>query len=158
MELLVDGYNVLHGVPEWRSLEKQSLGEARSQLEQRLAAYKAKHPEVGVLVYWDGDRDVARLGPRRIQGVSVVFTQSSADGAIIGRVQAARSPGQVAVVTNDRALAKAVEEAGGKVVPVDRLWRWLNGTRDGRGRAEKPRPDTGVGKSITDDLKDVWGA
>jgi predicted RNA-binding protein with PIN domain len=158
MELIVDGYNVIHGVPEWRAMEKKSLAEARKTLEGRLASYHARHSEVAVLVYWDGDRDAAHSRPRRVHGISVIFTRSGADGAIIGRVGAARSPERIAVVTDDRGLAKAVKNAGAKVVAVEQLAKWLSDVKDSKGRPGKPRPDTGVGKKITDDLKDVWGA
>ncbi len=158
MELIVDGYNVMHGVPEWRAMEKQSLAEARTTIERRLALYRAKHPSVAILLYWDGDRDVTRSRPSRVHGISVIFTQSGADGAIIGRVQASRNPKQVTVVTDDRALAEAIEGAGASVIPVEQLAKRLTELGDDPGRRAKLRPDTGEGKKITDDLKDVWGA
>ncbi len=158
MELIIDGYNVMHGVPEWRAMEKQSLAEARNSIERRLAMYHAKHPNVNVLLYWDGDRDVSHSRPRQVHGISVIFTRSSADGAITGRVQASRSPKQVTVVTDDRELAGAVEAAGAKVISVEQLAKWLTDVGEDTGRRTKPRPDTGEGKKITDDLKDVWGA
>jgi|GEM_PF-317422 len=157
MELIVDGYNVIHATPEWSERAKLSLADARSELERRLAGYRARRRGVDVLVYYDGEREGGTLGPRRARGLTVVFTRSSADGAIIGRVQASRSPSGITVVTNDRGLGRAVEDAGAGVIPVDRLLKWLSESpRPDPG--EKPRPDTGVGKEITDDLKDVWGA
>ena len=79
------------------------------------------------------------------------------DGAIVGRVRASRSPKQITVVTDDKTLTNAVKDSGATVVPVEQLTKWLAETQDDRRRG-KPRPDTGVGKEITEDLKDVWGA
>ncbi len=121
MELIIDGYNVMHGVPEWRSMGKQSLAEARSTIERRLALYRAKHPNVNILLYWDGDRDVTRSRPSRVHGISVIFTQSSADSAIIGRVQASKNSKEMTVATDDRALAESVKGAGANVIPVEQL-------------------------------------
>ncbi|MCK4547527.1 MAG: NYN domain-containing protein [Candidatus Eisenbacteria sp.] len=155
MELIVDGYNVIHGVPELRAVGKHSLADARNQLERRLARYRASRRGVGVLLYWDGDSDVVPGGPERVQGITVVFARSSADSAIVGRVKASGSPGQITVVTDDRALARAAKNEGAGVIPVDRLAKWL--TEVTERSPGKLRPDRGVGKEITDELKDVWG-
>jgi predicted RNA-binding protein with PIN domain len=157
VELIVDGYNALRGAPEWRFKEGTSLAEERSGLERRLARYGARHPEVRVILYWDGDPDLGAPAPRRVQGISVVFARPSADGAILDRVRAAGNRAQTRVVTDDRALAEAVENLGARVVRVDDLARWLIEVQDTGDRPEKPKPDRGVGKDITDDLKDVWG-
>lgn len=154
MILLVDGYNVVYGAPESRGA---ALGDARAELERRLAAYRARHRTVGVEVYWDGDRDVRPSGITRVQGIRVVYTSGSADRAIVERVRELDRPGRVTVVTDDGALARRVRAEGAAVLPVAALAERLKGPLP-PGDEQKLRPDTGPGKDITDDLKDVWGA
>ncbi len=84
------------------------------------------------LVFFDGD-DPDRLASPK--GVQVRYSAPfSTDSAILNKLNAIKSPSEVIVVTNDRALALACRNAGAKSMNWETFSRTMN-SRTARGKS-----------------------
>jgi predicted RNA-binding protein with PIN domain len=107
--LLVDGYNVINSVEEYRTLASRNLEEARVKLIEDLIAFLAlKGGRIAVV--FDGAKANLQTTTEKIEGLEVVFTPSgtSADAVIERMVFVGRGVGEVTVVTADYLSQKVV--------------------------------------------------
>ena len=134
-ELVVDGYNVIHGWPELSPLITAGRGdEARLRLIAMLGEYSAVTGE-HVTVVFDAHgraRDHGRGEP--VDGVTVLFgsTAQTADHVIERRVSIASQrgdAGRVTVATGDRLQRDMVMAMGASVMGVESLRRVVLGAR-----------------------------
>ena len=127
MELIVDGYNVIHA---WTSLKRlasdASLEAAREKLIERLAVLGMISGE-SVTVVFDAHHSAAMANSAdTIDGVHVVFTRRghSADHAIERLAYQAGNAGDViTVATSDRFQGDLVRGMGGAVISALELER-----------------------------------
>ena len=107
MELL-DGNNLLGRFGG----ERAGLVSAVSEL--------ARSKRKKLTVVFDGPPEAGRPKVQSLGDVTLVFAAPrSADEEILRRVQEAREPRGVTVVTDDRALASSVKSAGARVVGLE---------------------------------------
>ena len=127
MQLIVDGYNVIHA---WTSLKRlatgASLEAAREKLIERLAVLGMISGE-SVTVVFDAHHSAAMANSTdTIDGVRVVFTRRghSADHAIERLAYQAGDAGEViTVATSDRFQRDLVRGMGGAVISALELER-----------------------------------
>jgi uncharacterized protein len=120
MRWLVDGYNVIRRAPELLSRERESL-EAGRQALCALLVEAARTSGDTFSVVFDGAQAGGRAGGG--PGVSVIFSSAreSAD-----RVLAVMAREGGAVVSNDREVRRAAEQAGAIVVTTDQFLQRLD--------------------------------
>ncbi len=104
----VDGYNLLHAVPDWSALADDDLEAARDALVETVSRWSARTGH-HVCVFFDGQgrsHDRVAGHPARPR-VDVVFTSSrlSADALIERGVYEAPKRDTVIVVTSDRGIS-----------------------------------------------------
>jgi predicted RNA-binding protein with PIN domain len=119
--LVVDGYNVIHRLPELKPASAVGLEEARLQLALRVSAWGRLHPEYECLIVFDGDRQAAGRGGVNPAGVRCVFSQKShgGDEEIIRQVRALRSGKRaVTVVSDDNHVANDCRAHGAVIAPA----------------------------------------
>lgn len=136
MAELVDGNNLLG-----------RHGGSRDALVAELARL-AREKRKRVTVVFDGPPEPGRPKVQPLGDVTVVYAAPrSADDEILRRVREARDPRGVTVVTDDRALAGAVQAAGARVAGLE-PFRKDAVKRIDRGEAReaeaKPAPSGGV--------------
>jgi predicted RNA-binding protein with PIN domain len=127
VQLIVDGYNVIHA---WTSLKRlmseASLEAAREKLTERLAVLGMISGE-SVTVVFDAHHSAAMANSEdNIDGVRVVFTRRghSADHIIERLAYEARNSGEViTVATSDRFQRDLVRGMGGAVISALELER-----------------------------------
>ncbi len=78
--LLVDGYNVIHRVPELEASLSEGLQNARNRLAVRLSAWAREHPGIECLIVFDGDFQYAGGRDQRLAGIRCLFSLSSHGG------------------------------------------------------------------------------
>lgn len=127
--LLVDGYNVIHALPEFRSLLDKSLADARAALAQalgRLAAAKKGNVEIHLFFDSKEPRDFFDAEPL-VRGVQVHFPLSgeSADEAILDYLRGFDNKALMTVVTDDRSLARQSGDEGAEILSSAGLARRL---------------------------------
>jgi hypothetical protein len=129
---LLDGDNVVGSAHGRRATADDRNALAR-EVSDRLRRTKAK-----VVLFFDGAGTPVSLG-----NLSVRFSGSmSADDAIVREVSRASRPGETAVVTADRELARRARDAGARTVSPEHFWERF-GVREAadRGRSEPTRVD-----------------
>jgi len=99
---LVDGYNVIHHIPELRERLEQSLEDARQRLEMHVSSY-LNVKKVKVCLVYDGD-EIGVVVPDQSRGnLRILFSSppEKADLMIKKLVQKYRRAKELYVVTND---------------------------------------------------------
>ncbi len=115
--VVVDGYNLMHAIPELARLVGTDLERARDALVARLAVYRSKR-NVRVTVVFDG-RGTATQPTRPPGGVEVVFSRApqNADEKIKNMISLEKSPRSWTVVTSDNSIVIFARDYGAKTIP-----------------------------------------
>lgn len=134
MTIVVDGYNLLFAIAEFRGRRvAEAIERARGELLARLATF-GRHEGERVRVVFDCRRPTAGLRrTERVGGVEVVFAgpRRSADDEIRAMVASSTSPRHILVVTSDRELAKACGKLGARVAGTKAFYSRLVRATDG---------------------------
>jgi predicted RNA-binding protein with PIN domain len=135
--ILVDGHNLI-GRSRRLSLDEEEA--SREELLRRIGAVKS-HKGEAVVVVFDGNRPRGNRG-EKAGSVAVFYTPSghSADEEIIRRVDSAKSPHTVTVVTSDLGLAARAKARGARTCPCERFWETLTRPKNSAPKKEKPDP------------------
>jgi predicted RNA-binding protein with PIN domain len=116
--IIIDGYNLLHRLPDLARLADSDLERAREILVSRLIGYRATK-NARITVVFDGRGPQATLpGARSATGVEIVFSRApeSADTRIKSIITREPSPRSCTVVTSDNSIRIHVRDFGAKVV------------------------------------------
>ncbi len=111
--IIIDGYSLLHHDEKFASAGPRGMAAAREQLVSRLGA--AGTALAGrITVVFDGAGYIGQRGPQAPSPIEVVFSSTSetADSIIERLAHATPRPGELLVVTSDRAERETVEAAG----------------------------------------------
>ncbi len=119
--LLVDGYNVIHRLPDLEPSLAEGLQNARNQLALRVAAWSREHPGVECLIVFDGDIDRAGgRGAERIAGVRCVYSLEAhgGDAELVRRVREFKGrKSDITVVSDDNFVGNNCRAHGATVRP-----------------------------------------
>jgi len=112
--LIIDGYNVLHFSPGYRSLLDEDLESARVRLVEDVANFAGIEGVDAIVVFDASNRKGARRSSVDVLGVRVLFTGEgeTADSAIERLAHEARGDRRVRVATSDYAQQRAVFAKG----------------------------------------------
>jgi len=115
--IVVDGYNLIHAMPELARLVGSDLERARDGLVSKLAVYRSGRG-VRVTVVFDGQGMPAQQG-RPPGGVEVVFSRApqNADAKIKTMLSLEKSPKSWTVVTSDNSIVRYARDYGAKTIP-----------------------------------------
>ena len=115
--IVVDGYNLIHAMPELARLVANDLERARDALAWKLAVYRSGRG-VRVTVVFDGC-DAATQQTRPPGGVEVVFSRApqNADAKIKTMLALEKSPRSWTVVTSDNSIVRYARDYGAKTIP-----------------------------------------
>ena len=121
MKIILDGYNVIHGIPELLAKLDKSLQDARTALAMHMSTWKWKNRYSEILIIFDGQDGVAeRPFNTKLCGIDCAFarTKEKADNLIVSIVRSAKDASKITVVSDDnyvrnncRALGAEVEHA-----------------------------------------------
>lgn len=163
--LVVDGYNVIHRVPELEASLDGGLQNARNRLAVRVSAWAREHPGVACVIVFDGDFDRTDGRDQRLAGVRCLFSLSAhgGDDEIIRLVRELRSRGaDVTVVSDDNKVGNNCRAHGAAVRPSSFLMeRKARPAPPSPARREGPAEDRGLDRktaeAIDDELKRKFG-
>ena len=138
--VVLDGYNVIHAVPELARQLDRSLEAARDALMELCREYRARQGDVKRLyVVFDGrDADASGSHEQRHGGVTVLFTQKpeEADERILRVIEAERGRSRCVVVSNDNEVFNNARAFGARVISVQEFYGRLRPS--GARRAKPP--------------------
>ena len=124
--LLVDGYNVILGLPELEAIFRRDKELARDELA-RIARGIHDGDGIRVTLVFDGagvDHEIVRPGKELTFSCLFASASSTADGVIEGLLANEAEPSTVTVVTRDRAILHAALEAGAAVMGPEDMVSW----------------------------------
>lgn len=115
--IVVDGYNLIHAMPELARLVGTDLERARDALVAKLAVYRSQR-NIRVTVVFDG-RGSAGQQTRPPGGVEVIFSRApqNADAKIKNLISLEKSPKSWTVVTSDNSIVIFARDFGAKTIP-----------------------------------------
>ena len=118
--LLVDGYNVIHRVPDLRPSLEGGLENARMRLALQVSTWSRTHPAYECVIVFDGDEQYTGARDQRLAGVRCLFSVKShgGDDEIIrfAREYQGRAS-DITVVSDDNKVANNCRALGAAVQP-----------------------------------------
>jgi predicted RNA-binding protein with PIN domain len=111
MHLIIDGYNLLHNIPELALAEAK--GQGRAALLKALKLYRAKRRHRVTVVFDGGPQGEASRGSE--SGVPVIYSGAGECADEVIAKLAARYGPRITVITDDRELARRCQAKGSEV-------------------------------------------
>jgi predicted RNA-binding protein with PIN domain len=159
--LLVDGYNVIHRLPElWRALDG-GLANAQDRLVLEISNWRRSHPEFDCVIVFDGNPPPGG-GPHGGAGIRCLFTRTphGGDAALVGYVRDHHArKSDITVVSDDNYVRNNCRAHGALIQPSSFLLTRKPAPATQRVR----RPDGGKGvdkkaaAEITKELRKKFG-
>ena len=158
--IILDGYNVIHAVPELERQLDRSLEAAREALMSLCRTYRTRRGDVERLyVVFDGDHAYAR-GPQADRGgVTVLFTQrqEEADERILSLIRAEGGRSRFVVVSNDTYVSNNARALRAQVISVQEFYGQTQPSRTTRSKrpvvADKRTLSTRDAQRITEEYR-----
>ena len=126
--LVLDGYNVIHAVPELARQLDRSLEAAREALLAVCRAYRARRGDIERLyVVFDGDQAYARGPQDERGGVIALFTkrQEEADERILHLLRVDGGRSRFVIISNDNYVFNNARVHGAQVMSVAEFYARL---------------------------------
>ena len=158
---ILDGYNVIHAVPELARQMDRSLQSAREALVRFCQEARGRRGETGQFyVVFDG-RDAHALGAseQRHGRVTVCFAQKpeEADARILRVIEALRGRGQCVVGSNDNEVANNARAFGARIISVQEFCTKAHSPNTRYPKVPTPAgkvmPSTRDARQITEDYR-----
>jgi uncharacterized protein len=146
--IIIDGYNLLHKIPDIARLVDTDLERARDLLVSRLVGYRAQK-NARITVVFDGRGPQALpQGGRSATGVEVVFSRApeNADARIKSIITKEKNPRSCTVVTSDNSIRIHVRDFGAKVMASAEFAQELSGR--GKGTRSETRGGLRSGTAV----------
>ncbi|MFO7734388.1 MAG: NYN domain-containing protein [Candidatus Aminicenantes bacterium] len=160
--LLIDGYNVIHRVPELRPSLAAGLESARMRLALQVSTWGRTHQAYECLIVFDGDAQFAGGRDQRLSGVRCLFSVKShgGDDEIIRFVREYQgSAPDITVVSDDNKVGNNCRALGAAVQPSGFIMSAKARPRAGRlkGSADGKAIDRKTAAAINEELKKKFG-
>ena len=125
--MILDGYNVIHAVPELARHLDRSLQSAREALVRLCQDYRTGRGDIGrFYVVFDGRAAHASSSPTSdLSGVTVLFTQApeEADERILRVIEDERGRGRCLVVSNDNEVFNNARAFGARIISAQAFYK-----------------------------------
>ncbi|MFH0731302.1 MAG: NYN domain-containing protein [Candidatus Omnitrophota bacterium] len=121
--LILDGYNVIHKIPQLAKCLEESLQAAREAAANYMLTWKRTRGFSGkVSIVFDG-KDIFSDTGEAPGGIAFIYTaqKHGADDHIISMVKRAQQPEKIIVITSDNYVTNNCRAHGATVKPVDFL-------------------------------------
>ena len=159
LHYLLDGYNVVHRIPDLTLKELEQQRDGLVRLIERFRPQGSFRNEITIVF----DGRTGMLMPSQFSVVKVIFSQNeTADDKIKRIVENASNKKNIIVVTNDRAIQYAVKASGARVESVEKFISRMRNAKKSTNKINKIEKDTQKNISeiaafkITEELKNKW--
>lgn len=161
--VVLDGYNVMHRDPDFRSALADELSAARQRLIRKCAEWLAMHRNVAELyVVFDGNSSVSGTRREAVDQVRVVYTETgeSADDWILSFVRRAGDASDYVVVSDDNKVSGNSRGLGAETMRVAEFCGALDKRQAGKkselGPTKAPLSPNAE-REINEAVKKAWG-
>ena len=153
--LIVDGYNIIHSIPELERELGKSLKNARDALHQALLKYQTLERSIK-RIYVVYDSKNSSEGEMEDLGlVKNIYTPSSrsADNEIVALLKNAKKPSRISVLSRDNFVTNHTRAMGANILSPDEFCKKIS-------KREKLLREGGLSQeekaNITKELKKIW--
>lgn len=153
--LIVDGYNIIHAIPEIENELNKDLICARKALEAALRRYQAGEKSIRrIYVVYDGKGEFGQ----NIEDMGLiknVYTSKevSADAEIVNMLKSAKGLNKTAVLSRDNFVINHARAMGANVLPVSNFARKIAEKKRSFDAAQLSEDEKA---SINQELKRIW--
>jgi predicted RNA-binding protein with PIN domain len=162
--MILDGYNIIHKVSSFRARFGVSAEDGRLALLAYCKEWMARRRDIGLfLVVFDGGPSVNGAQEGASPGVRAIYSSrgETADHRIHALLQEWQVSARCVVVSDDGEVARRARQVGAETVMDSRAFaevlRPTGRAADSDGGAHKSGLTPGVEKTITDELRRLWG-
>ena len=157
--VVLDGYNVIHALPELARHLDRSLEAAREALVALCRDYRARRGDIERLyVVFDGDHASGRWPKTERGGVTVLFTErpEKADERILSLIRAQGGRARFLVVSNDNEIFNNARALGARAISAQEFSGRLRPSSARRSKppaADKPPLSPHAARRITEEYR-----
>jgi predicted RNA-binding protein with PIN domain len=163
--LIIDGYNIIHKIPELKVTLAGGLENARQALALLVSRWRHDRPAIECVIVFDGDAQFSGGRDQRLSGIRCIFTRTrhGADAEIIRLARThAGAKADITVVSDDNSIRNSCRAHGASVQPSGYILTAPPRSSRISPAAAKPSPDgKGLnGKAaagINEELKKKFG-
>ena len=123
-QLILDGYNVIHKIPQLSQHLDKSLADARMALASFVLTWGRTHSHQGkITIVFDGRDTVCSNAGNNLCGVRCIYakTKQEADGRIIAMIRNSPNSKEIIVISDDNYVTNNCKVHGAQVRSVDFL-------------------------------------
>ncbi len=123
--LIVDGYNIIHAIPELERACDRSLEHARLALEELLRVYQRSARSIErIYVIYDSKGPLGyQMEDHGLVKKIFVHAKQNADGEIVALLKNATSPARIAVLSEDNFVINHTRTMGARLLPLEEFIR-----------------------------------
>ncbi|MBD3290105.1 hypothetical protein GF337_14960 [candidate division KSB1 bacterium] len=113
-KIIIDGYNVLHKIDDYRKMLELDLESARNQLIRDLQTYKSRR-RLEITVVFDGSAEAAPAPEQsKLAGVTVIYSHAplKADPVIMDIIKNEKRKRRLTIVTDDGEIRRFAKDSG----------------------------------------------
>ncbi|OYD16840.1 hypothetical protein CH330_01700 [candidate division WOR-3 bacterium JGI_Cruoil_03_51_56] len=138
---IIDGYNLIHKMPDLVPLVNDNLERAREVIINLLVRFKARK-KIRVVVVFDG-KDAGQSAKFSSRGIEILFSRlpEKADNRIVKMIRAAKHPKAWTVVSSDRWIGDQAQTFGAKTIPAEEFARLLKPDNRSEEKIQDEKPE-----------------
>jgi predicted RNA-binding protein with PIN domain len=155
-QLLLDGYNVIHKIPQLQSHLNHSLEDARQALASFMITWaRTHHNKASISIVFDG-RDGIINNSQSLCGIKCIYTKTKqeADDKIISIVRNSQNKKDITVISDDNYVINNCKAHGATVRPTQYL---LQEHKTASNTESEKLIDDKTANEITDMLRKEYG-
>lgn len=126
-KIVIDGYNLLHQVKEYKSKLELDLENARDQLVHDLIIYRS-NKKIEIMIVFDGITGISDpYYHRNVSGIKIIFSRAprTADSIIMEIIKSEKRKKRITVVTNDREIISFANSLGARYLSPKAFYQRL---------------------------------
>lgn len=161
---IIDGYNVIHRVAEFRKRLDTSLASARQGLVEYCVRWMSTRGDFTEFwIVFDGDSSVMPWSREGGRGVRVIFTNTKedADDRILALIREGVKGEEYVVISSDNYVSGNAKAHGARVLPVSEFFGTLTHRNKRSIRMAGAHDSDGLSpvqeRQINESLKKEWG-
>jgi len=119
--LVIDGYNVIHAIPDIEGLLEESLEAARIGLIRMVTEFKNSRKDVQrIFIVFDGKSEGPDQEVAVSEGITAIYTPTGkeADNKILEIIKDSDQPQSITVISNDNFLYNNARSLGARIKTV----------------------------------------
>ena len=154
-QLILDGYNVIHKIPQLRDYLDRNLEDARKALANFMITWARTHNYKGkISIIFDGRDQVYSNRSGNLCGISCIYSKDKeADERIISIVRNSQNPAEITVISDDNYVMNNCKAYGATV----RLSQYLLRVKASAACQPEKVIDDKTANEITDMLRKEYG-